>query len=345
MRKNLVTKSVAKMLRNSFTGNETFTDTEAKIIKAVSNPADSVTSGWAADLMQNEYMPFVQDLSDRVAYAALLPYQTPAELGRTNSLIYAKRNKTKSLGGDWIEEGAAIPVSEGEFVNGNIPPKKLGSIVSFTREVAQKSDIETILEEAIASDLHSILDTKFFSSDVGTPAAPEGIGLNAIETAVTTAGTKSTANEILDAIAALYGKVASAGLPLVGSWILNVKDKIYLSNLLAETSIDFRPFKEDLKNNMLEGNRVLLSDAITEGEMLFIADNALAMSGINLELSLSSESTLVMSNPADDDIGTTTNPVRSLYQTDTKALKLTAGSMGWAAIHQDGVAKITGLLK
>lgn len=130
-----------------------------------------------------------------------------------------------------------------------------------------------------------------------------------------------------------------------GHWVFNIKDTIYLSNLLdANAAQDWRPFKEPLAAGMFEGQPVIHSNAVAEGSFYFVADKTIAMTGFNISTDLSSQATLVMGDPAQD-VGGATDPVRSLFQTDSIGLRVGISNLSWSIIEASGVWYVDGLVK
>lgn len=187
--KNKVTNVIGKQIKSAFGAVNFSTDQEKAILKAVSEPASSLVPAFAGGLVEGEYKGFIDLLSEKVAYLKLLKSATRVDLSKTNNLSYSKRDKTAGIGGAFIKPGDPYPVQEGGFSLGLLKPYYTGTIVSFTREVSQKSDLENILIDAIGSDMSEVIDSVFFSADaLIADVSPAGIQVGASTETIVTGG-------------------------------------------------------------------------------------------------------------------------------------------------------------
>jgi hypothetical protein len=97
-------------------------------------------------------------------------------------------------------------------------PKKLACLASYTREMAESSNIEELVRVAISESAGLALDQKMFSNDVGTAAAPAGLLYNVTPlTAATGGGATAMAIDIAALISALGANGAGAAPVIIAA--------------------------------------------------------------------------------------------------------------------------------
>lgn len=319
-------------------------------LKAASAPADTTTSGWATELIKTEYLGFYNLLSENTAYFNLLNNALEVDTSKAN-LSFAMRDTTGgTVNGAWTKEGDPIPVKGMAFKSESLTGFKLAVICSMTSELTRKSNIESILQSQIISDTVKTLDAKLFSSDAAVSAtSPAGLGVGATGVSITSAGASTTAQELIAQISAEIGKMRANGLAGEGSFVFNPEDSAVISSLTD--AIGANPFRLEMKNGRFMDQPYLESSEVTQGTFFFIHNGALAMTRPSIELESSNQSTLVMSNPGDDissggasAAGVTDESVRSLYQTDTTAIRLIYRDIDFDIVEADGILNFTGYL-
>lgn len=355
MKNGLIIKAMVDVAKNELNGGNlgSFendnTKTVAEILKSVSSPADTITDGWAAELMQEEHKGFFDLLAEHTIYFNLAKHQMTLDVSKTNNLTYAKRDGSASLGGEWIKEGEPISVAEGLLSASNLRGYKMGIISVFTEEISKKSNLPQILENGIASDTRKALDTKFLSSDaLVAETSPAGLGVSATAVAITSAGAATTASELISQISARMGAVKIEGGAGTGTFLLNLEDAAVLKGLVDDAGVGgYRPFYEEMGKGEFMGQRYMEGSEVTKGEIWYIPDNSVLMSLPIISVDTSRNATIVMARPAEpiSEGGTaTTLDTRSTFQTQTVALRVIYNDLGFDCVLPAAVTKFTGYL-
>ena len=140
------------------------------------------------------------------------------------------------MAGDWIGEGAPIPVKQGSIAGLTLTPKKLAVISTFTRELAMHStpQIESLIRTMILEDTAAALDKFLLDNVAASSVRPAGLR-NGV------AGTPSSgttlANIVTDLKAALTPILAAGGgRNLV--WLMNPA-RLAALGLMTSASGDF----------------------------------------------------------------------------------------------------------
>ena len=140
--------------------------------------------------------------------------------------------------------------------------------------------------------------------------------------------------------------MAAAQLGESGVWLMNPARVFGLSTKQLTTGQ--YAFPEVAASGTFMGFPIIISTTVPTDVVMFIDGNTLVKANdIMPEFSASNQATLVMSNPGDDissggaaAAGVTEEAVRSLYQTDTVALKFVLG-LDWSIQRTGGVQVLT----
>src|SRR5690348_15003421 len=109
------------------------------VTKAASVPADTVTSGWASQLVQTVIGEFIEALMPLSIYPKLAARGASFTFGRNGVISLPSRTTSTSMGGAFVAQGAPIPVKQGAFSAISLTPKKMGVITTLTREITEHS--------------------------------------------------------------------------------------------------------------------------------------------------------------------------------------------------------------
>ena len=316
-------------------------DKEAvKFTKAATIPADTTTTGWAAELVEQGYGEFLDLLYPETIYGrvgAKMLY-----FGKYGSLIIPSWKSSDKLAGSFILEGSPIPVKAGEFQSKTLTPKKMGVITTFTREILTKSTpaIEQLVRTAIVNDTANAIDSAFMDNAAGTAVRPAGLQNPAATGAANiVASTGSTVTDILADVKGVFGRLTAVQLGRSGQWVMNPMTVLGL----ATKQIGTGQFAfAEVNSGTFAGHPIVSSTNVPTGIVMFIDSMALAKaSDIAPEFTVSNSATLVMGDPASAVSGAT-DPVRSLYQTDTVGLRFILG-LDWSIQRAAGVQILTGV--
>ena len=83
--------------------------------RAATAPATSTTTGWAAELVQQVVVDFMALLMPRSVFGPLSVAGLSLTFGRNGRIIIPTRNRTPTVAGSFVGEGAPIPVRQGQF--------------------------------------------------------------------------------------------------------------------------------------------------------------------------------------------------------------------------------------
>jgi hypothetical protein len=246
--------------------------------------------------------------------------------------------------GAFRAEGAPIPVKGIQFTSQTLTPKNLGVILTATEEMLARSsiDLAAYFQEAMVKDTAEYLDIVFLSPDAGSAIIPAGIrnGLIATDTRVSVGPT--TANIVTDVkVMMTHMAESKMGNPATTRWIMSPKNWFTASMALTATGALQFPETGGGKLGMysalvtthIPDNIVLLVDFdhINAG---FGAPNFLASSVATLH----EENALPLPIGSPGAPATVAAPVRSLYQTNSWALRLLM-DVDWKKLRTFGMVQ------
>ena len=195
--------------------------------KAAAVPADTVTSGWASQLVETSIQDFFSALLPNSVYPALASRGGKFSFGRAGIVSMPTRASTPTIAGSFVAQGAPIPVRQGAFSAITFTPKKMAVISTFTREIAEHSTpaIEGLIRQAIVEDTAVAIDSVLLDATAATTTRPAGLRAGVAATTATAGG----------GIAAVIGDIrALTGALITGTngnmrspvWIMNPADAL-----------------------------------------------------------------------------------------------------------------------
>ena len=216
------------------------------ITRAATVPADTVTSGWASQLVDTSITEFFAALMPNSVYPALASRGGKFSFGRAGIVSMPTRASTPTIAGSFVAQGAAIPVRQGAFTAITFTPKKMAVISVFTRDIAEHSTpaIEGLIRQAIIEDTAVAIDSVLLDATAATTTRPAGLKAGVGATTATAAG----------GITALIGDIRGLTSALItGSngnlrspvWIMNPADILAASLLPATAGGGEFPFKAE----------------------------------------------------------------------------------------------------
>jgi HK97 family phage prohead protease len=318
-------------------------------IRAASAPAMSSTVGWAAELVQQIVVAFMETLMPKSVFPRLSGAGLSLTFGRNGKVIIPTRARTPTIAGSFVGEGLPIPVRQGLFTSQTLTPKKMAVITTWTREIDEHSvpAIEGLLRNAIGEDTAVSLDAVLLDVNPATVVRPAGI-LNGVAGLTPTAG--GGFNAAVGDIKALTGAllVGTAG---------NVRNPVFLMNpqqinslgLIAMPGAGVFPFRAEVAAGNLGGWAIIDSGTVPMGTVIAIdAADFVSVSGDAPRFELSDQATLHMEDTAPADITTAGTPavasfpVKSMWQTDSIALRLIL-PVNWTIRRPGTVAWVAGV--
>jgi HK97 family phage prohead protease/HK97 family phage major capsid protein len=298
------------------------------VIRTASAPAMTTVTGWAAELVQQIWTAIMPTLMPNAVLTRLAAKGLALSFGRAGKINIPTRSRTPSVAGSFVGEGQAIPVRQGAFTTQALVPKKLAVITTWTREMDEHSipAIEGVLREAIQVDSSVAADTVLLDANPATLIRPAGL-LNGVAALTATAGGGLTA--LTGDLKLLIGGLAAGtyGNIRVPAWIMNPVN-VLNAGLTAAPNTGIFPFKDEVARGMLGGIPIIDSTTVTLNTMILVdaADFVVADGGAP-RFEISDQATLHMedTNPTDlvaGSPGVVASPQRSLFQTDSLALKM-----------------------
>jgi HK97 family phage prohead protease len=314
-------------------------------VRAASAPALTTVAGWAQELVQQIYADLMQLLFAKSVFPRLSAKGLSLQFGQAGKIVLPTRSRTPTLAGSFVGEGMAIPVRQGAFTSTTYTPKKLAVITVWSREMADHSipAIEGVLREAIQQDTAVAIDTILLDANPATTIRPAGI-LNGVSVTTATAGGGIAAliGDIKGLVGALttntYGNIRSP------AWLMNPVD-VLSASLASAANTGIFPFKEELGRGTLANIPIIDSATVTAKTVILVdAADFVTFQGDVVRMELSDQATLHLedTNPLDlvsGSPGVVATPQRSLFQTDTIALRMIA-PLNWA-LRRTGVVAWT----
>ncbi len=317
--------------------------------KAATAPAMTTTVGWAAELVQQVNADFLEPLYPNVVFPALSAAGLSLSFGRNGRISVPTRSLTPTIAGSFVGEGAPIPVRQGAFTAALLTPKKMAVITTWTREIDEHSvpAIEGLLRDAIKQDTAVSIDAVLLDTNPATTVRPAGL-LNGV------AGLTPTTGGGFNAVVGDLQKIAGALMTGTNGnirklvWLINPAQKLTLSLTSAPGTGAF-PFKEEIGRNQLLTYPVIAAGTVPVGTVIAVdAADFVSVGGEAPRFEISDQATLHMEDTTPLAIGTpgtpavVAAPVRSLYQTDSLALRLIM-PLNWTLRRTGVVAWMAGV--
>jgi len=211
----------------------------------------------------------------------------------------------------------------------------MGVITVATNEMLARSTpaLETILRDSMLRDTATVLDRRFLSSQAAAPGLPAGI-FNALNAAapIAASATGIPADDAIADLNALQGAFFTSNVPQQSPiWVIHPLKRLALASM--RTAVGVWIFRDELAAGTLAGYPVLDTTVFDYGlnnggasntDAVGLIDSALLVKGTGMSpaIALSGDATIHMETVPGADISVAT-PSRSMYQTDSTALRLT----------------------
>ena len=330
MKAHFSRQSPYEVLKAEYGDDELTRAVLTSITKSATVPADTVTSGWASQLVATSIQDFFAALLPNSVYPALAARGGKFSFGRSGIVSMPTRAATPTIAGSFVAQGAPIPVRQGAFSAITFTPKKMAVISTFTREIAEHStpSIDGLIRQAIVEDTAVAIDSVLLDATAATTTRPAGLkaGVAAV-TATAGGGIAGLIGDIRGLTGALItGTNGNLRTPV---WIMNPADVLAASLLPATAGGGEFPFKSELAGGTLQGYPVIQSSNVTADTMLLVdAADFVSVTGDTPRFDVSDQATLHMEDTTPLAIGTAgapatvAAPARSLWQTDTIGVRM-----------------------
>jgi len=316
------------------------------LTRAAQDPAFTFVPGYAQELVHNTYAAFMDVLKGTSAVAKVMFRSTSFENGSPIIIPYrnAKSPFPDNFEGAFRKEGDPIRVGRLSTGAKTLYPFSMGVIGHFSRELLRRStpSIEAMIREAMLDDTASIIDNLVFGSGAGVAGTrPAGL-TNAIDPADTHVATAtptiadidSDLNKLITQLVA----VRMMGGPST-SWVMNTANALKLSSLVGALGQPVFP-GVGVNGGTLKGYPVATSSYFPINQVLLVDGAGVFMAGGTPEFEMSTEATLHEENTTPLQVGGATTPVRSLFQTNSAALRMLE-EISWEQLRDGAVQQLT----
>lgn len=316
------------------------------ILKADTDPATMTDATWASKLVQEataEFFDLVRDIS--------IYQQLPGarlQFDRYGSLVIPYNSSTRGdLAGGFVGEGSAIPVQAGSYSEKTMAPKKLATISVMTNEIAHHTmpSIQALVQTQILRDTAEALDTAFFDANARSASRPAGMQdpSDGAGAANINASAGNTVANVVSDLKGVLGRSMAARVGSGGVWVMNPLRRLGLMTVQDAASGEY-PFRDEVNRGTLFGYPVITSNNMDAALVSFIpTDTVVYANDYAPRIDVSDTATIHMANPASEIVSgtpTTADPVRSLYQTNSMAVRMTMG-LDWIIVRANGVQVLT----
>lgn len=305
--------------------------------KAAVDPAMTSVQGWAAELCRESVAEFMELLQPE----AILPNMglTPIDFGNSASIKIPYREQTPNLAGHFRGEGEPIRVARAQLGSKILTPKTIAVISTATEEIVRRSTPAIMGEfrRWIVEDTSVALDNAFLANFAGDTVTPPGLqGIAADTGTIIDASGKDAMTVLGEAVVALTAN--SMGRRAV--WVMSEANRMAL---LWATNAVGAPMFPELAQGTLRGYPVV-SSVTCPNDKVWLVDTAnfvLAMDApefmesqeatLHMEDDPAAVAPIVDTNPA--------NPVRSLYQTFSRGIRMVLFT-DWSELRAGSVVEI-----
>jgi HK97 family phage major capsid protein len=335
------------------------------VVKTAINPADTTTAGWAAELTEEAnsgYLDILRGVSVTPNLWAVAGVNLNFD-GYTALNVPSRAGTDTDLASGFTGEGSAIPVRRATFGTQKIEPYKWAAITEMTAEIMDRSTpaIQALITNGMVQDTGTKLDNDYLGEvAAATGYRPAGIMNGVTGTAAATGGA-TTGDDMLTDLQNLINPFYANNMGQTLRILMHPSNALAMSLVLYNGTYLFR---DELARGTLFGIPVLQSTNIPIDELQAVdmAQQAVANGPTSFEVSNSA--TIVEVN--DDGVApamgaaqprsptgavggvdgsqtmTPLSPVRSLWQTDTVAIR-SIQRLSWAVLRSGSVNRITGV--
>lgn len=334
-------RPIEQVIQDRYGDNDAIKAVAGITTKAAQNPAMSNVAGWARELTRESYGAFM-DLLRPESVIPRLPLNRYEFDGSTKIKIPGRSSATPNLAGAFRAEGDPIRVGALALSSIELTPKSLGVIGTYTMELLDRStpSIEAVIRDAMIQDTAMSLDAAFLSATAGSATTPAGI-----QTYATGGNTAASGgNTAADIIADIRGRLqAMTGKNMGRRPVFIMNPARWYGVSLATTAAGTPAFPEAAQGNLM-GIPVVTSVTVPADVVYLIDAAEVAFAGgaprfMGTEVATIHEESVqanvkpIVNNAAAP--GVTANPVRSLYQTNSAALRA-VWELDWTTMRPDG---------
>lgn len=318
---------IERVLEDRYPGHEA----TAAVTRTAVAVATTTTLGWASQLVETAMAEFLALLPPTSVYPVLRSMGVALTFGANSGAIKIPfSSSTTALAGGFVLEGDPIPVGRLTLDSVTLTPHKFGIIVPMTKEVMRYTNpaLEAIVRSELLARTGIKLDTLLIDTTAGSTTRPAGLRYN-VSAAASAFGGNDYVAFLADMKALLSPfDTANAGRSL--ALLMNPAQARSVRMMAGPNASGF-----GWANQFLADFRVVVSTSITAGTIIAV-DTAdfVTSTGDAPMFETSDQATIHMEDTptalsAAASPNTVAAPIRSLFQTNSVALKMTM-DVSWA---------------
>lgn len=311
-------KSIEQVVAESqFAKNEPFRD--YMIAKATQNPAQTNVAGYVQELINPVAIEgFLEDLKPASVIARLPFYSVAFGANNWAGAKFIWRDRSKKAAAAYRAEGAPSVVKGMLFTSKTLPPYLMSVITHSTKEALRYAtgNLESILRAAMIEDTAEQLDISVLSAAAAVAGiSPAGL-LNGVTPIVSTG---QDYDQVQADVRAMLAPFIAANATRRLYWVMNSSTVLQLSGVL--NALGDPAYAAELATGRFSGLPYVASTSVDKDSIILIETAEVAFALSAPEISTSMEATLHEVDTAPAEVGGSTTPVRSLFQTNSWAIK------------------------
>lgn len=319
-------RPVESILEERYPGHEA----TAAVTRTAIAVATTTTSGWASQLVETAMADFLALLPPTSVYPVLRSMGVGLTFGPNSGAIKIPfSSSTTALAGGFVLEGDPIPVGRLTLDSITLTPHKFGIIVPMTKEVMRYTNpaLEAIVRSELLARTAIKLDSLLIDSTASSATRPAGL-LNGVSAGSAYGGGDYQA--FLADMKTLLSPFDTANAGRSLALLMNPAQARGVRMMAGPNASGF-----GWANQFLADFRVISSTSITAGTVIAVdAADFVTGTGDSPMFETSDQATIHMEDtPAAISATGTPNtvaaPVRSMFQTNSVALKMTM-DVTWA---------------
>ncbi len=310
-------RSVDKVLDEAYPGSEAV----SFIAKADQTIGTTTVSGWASELLSTMNSGFLQALVGRSIYPELRARGIAVPIDGAAQINLPRRTGA-TAGGGWVAEGSPIRVAKLTTAAASLVPKKMGVIVAYSDELNDRSipQVEALVRRGILEDTAATLDSALLDATAVSTARPAGLlnGVSAVASGYGGGDHEAVKADFKALLAPFMTANAADGITVI----------MHPSQGLAIAMMDGPTNNAMWFGDIRARVNIIESTYATAGRIIAIRNSDFATAiGDAPRFDLSQQATLHMEDTTPLEIvsgtgPTTADPVRSLFQTASTAIRM-----------------------
>jgi len=267
------------------------------IAKSAVGPANTTEAGWAAELVQEGYGAFLDDLRGVSVFAALRAQSLSLDFGSNASIKIPSRKTSGAhgvdLAGAFVGELGVIPVKKMGISTQTLTRNKMAVISTMSSEIMEQStpSIEAIIRRGMIDDTAQALDAALLDNSAAVAGIrPAGL----MHSVSATASAGDTSADIITDLKVLITAMQSANLGSSPVLIMNTQRLLGLATVT--NAVGQFVFRDEIASNRLMGIPVISSSHVPAAEVIVVDSDSFASANGAPEFKVSDQTVLTMAN-------------------------------------------------